>query len=102
MPTWASRYVAWMAKHMGDSAASVVGAARVGRADLPGVRVVPILGAQGGYPQSAVDQIQYLIDVWGMLAAEAVLLGAGLAAALAMEALAVLLRRRAVAAPTPA
>ena len=65
-PIWASRYVAWMAKHMGDIAATVVGASRVGRADLPGVRIVPILGAQGGYPLSAIGQLDYLINVWGM------------------------------------
>ncbi len=66
LQVWSSRYVAWMAKHMGDIASTVVGGDRVGRADLPGVRVVPILGVQGGYPSSAIGQIEYLINVWDM------------------------------------
>jgi hypothetical protein len=70
---WAGRYAAWWALHMADIAATVVGAARVGPADLPGVRVVPVLGVHGSCPSCGIAQIEWLNAAWGSPAAIATL-----------------------------
>lgn len=46
-------------------AAAVVGNAAVGRADFPGVRVVPVLGANGGYAKDGVSKLEWLEQAWG-------------------------------------
>jgi hypothetical protein len=66
---WAPRHIAYVSKHAADIAASIVGAARVGRADVPGVRVCPVVGAQGGFPGQGELLLSYLHDVWGSPAA---------------------------------
>jgi len=73
LPFWAPRHIAYISKHAADIAAGVVGAARVGRADVPGVRVVPVVGAQGGFPGQGEELLRYLLDVWGAPAAVATL-----------------------------
>ena len=69
LPFWAPRHIAYVSKRTADIAASIVGAARVGRADVPGVRVVPVVGAQGGDPAQGELLLRYLKDVWNVPAA---------------------------------
>jgi hypothetical protein len=49
VPHWLPRMYAYNTLRLAQLAAAVVGLARVGRSDTPGVRVVPVLGALGGY-----------------------------------------------------
>lgn len=63
------RMYAWHALHFAGLAAAVVGAARVGRADVPGVRVVPVLGANGGYAPDGEGKLAWLQAAYGPPAA---------------------------------
>jgi hypothetical protein len=63
------RMCAWHSLHFARLAAAVVGGARVGRADAPGVRVVPVLGANGGYAADGEAKLSWLSAAWGPPAA---------------------------------
>jgi hypothetical protein len=65
LATWGARMYAWSCLNNAKLAAGVVGKARVGRADAPGVRVVPVLGANGGYAKDGEEKLQWLFDAWG-------------------------------------
>lgn len=66
---WNPRMYAYTAFHFATLARSLFGAARVGRADVPGVRVVPVLGANGGYAADGATKLDWLNDAWGPPAA---------------------------------
>lgn len=66
---WGSRMYAYNARNIAIMAASVVGTARVGRADMPGVRVVPVLGALGSYAEDLENKASWLNAAWGSPAA---------------------------------
>ena len=72
LPYWERRYYAWSVLHFAQLASSIVGKARVGRADIPNVRVVPVLGVQGGYPTDGERMLSWLNDVYGPPAANGV------------------------------
>jgi hypothetical protein len=63
--TWGTRMYAWNCLNIAQLAAGVVGAARVGRADTPGVRVVPVLGALGNYVHDLESKVSWLWGAWG-------------------------------------
>ena len=63
------RMYAYTAFHFAALARSLFGAARVGRADSPGVRVVPVVGALGGYAADGDAKLSWLNDAWGPPAA---------------------------------
>jgi len=51
--------------HYAKLAAGIVGAARVGRADTPGVRVVPLIGALQSYALDGISKLSWLNAAWG-------------------------------------
>jgi hypothetical protein len=63
--TWGSRMYTWTAWHISEIAGKIVGPSRVGRADTPGVRVVPVLGALGNYAQDLETKASWLFNAWG-------------------------------------
>ena len=66
---WGSRMYAYSALRIATLARGVVGAARVGRADAPGVRVVPVIGALGSYAADGDNKLAWLTAAWGPPAA---------------------------------
>lgn len=62
---WGLRMYAWTCLRIAQLAGEVVGPSRVGRADTPGVRVVPVLGALGSYENDLESKISWLFDAWG-------------------------------------
>jgi len=67
--TWNSRMYSWTCLNNAKLAAAVVGKAAVGRADVLGVRVVPVLGANGGYAKDGTSKLSWLQQAWGPPAA---------------------------------
>lgn len=67
--TWGLRMFAYTGFHFATLAHSVVGAARVGRADSPGVRVVPMIGALQSYALDGESKLSWLVAAWGSPAA---------------------------------
>ena len=63
------RMYAYTALRFATLARALFGAARVGRADAPGVRVVPVVGAMGGYAADGEAKLAWLHDAWGPPAA---------------------------------
>lgn len=63
------RMYAYTALHIAALARAQFGAARVGRADAPGVRVVPVVGALGSYATDGESKLAWLYDAWGPPAA---------------------------------
>ena len=61
--TWNGRMYSWTCLNNAKLAAAVVGKSAVGRADVPGVRVVPVLGANGGYSRDGSDKLEWLEQV---------------------------------------
>ena len=70
LATWGARMYAFNCLRIAKVAGQVVGAARVGRADAPGVRVVPVLGALGSYALDLENKMAWLYDAWGAPAAQ--------------------------------
>jgi hypothetical protein len=68
--TWGSRMYTWTCLRLAELAGQVVGASRVGRADTPGVRVVPVLGALGNYAPDLEAKASWLFAAWGPPAAQ--------------------------------
>jgi len=62
---WNPRMYSWTARHIAEIATGIVGAARVGRSDNPNVRVVPVIGANGGYAPDAWAKLDWLNSAWG-------------------------------------
>jgi len=62
---WGYRMYAYTCLHFAALARSVVGAARVGRADTPGVRVVPLIGALQSYATDGDNKLAWLVAAWG-------------------------------------
>ena len=65
VPHWLPRMYTWTSLHLAQLAAAVVGRARVGRSDAPGVRVVPVIGAMGGYAADGWAKLEWLTAAWG-------------------------------------
>ena len=63
--TWGYRMYAYTCFHFASLARGVVGAARVGRADTPGVRVVPVIGALQSYALDGENKLAWLNAAWG-------------------------------------
>ena len=63
--TWGSRMYTWSALNIAEIAAKIVGSSRVGRADMPNVRVVPVLGALGNYATDLENKASWLFEAWG-------------------------------------
>lgn len=59
------RMHAYICRLFATLAAGVVGAGRVGRADQPGIRVVPLLSANGGYATDGILKLEWLSAAWG-------------------------------------
>jgi hypothetical protein len=62
---WGYRMYAYTCFHFASLARGVVGAARVGRADTPGVRVVPVVGALQSYALDGENKLSWLSAAWG-------------------------------------
>jgi len=60
-----SRMYAYTALHFASLARTLFGAARVGRADTPGVRVVPVIGALASYATDGETKLEWLNNAWG-------------------------------------
>lgn len=62
---WGYRMYAYTCFHFASLARGVVGTARVGRADTPGVRVVPVVGALQSYALDGESKLAWLNAAWG-------------------------------------
>ena len=62
---WNPRMYTMNSLRLAQAAASVVGAARVGRSDNPNVRVVPVIGALGSYANDGEAKLSWLNAAWG-------------------------------------
>ena len=60
-----SRMYAYTALHFASLARTLFGAARVGRADTPGVRVVPVIGALASCATDGETKLEWLNNAWG-------------------------------------
>ena len=69
LAAWNGRMYAWTCYHFAQLAGGVVGKDKVGRADHTGVRVVPVLGVNGGYAPDGENKLSWLYEAWGAPAA---------------------------------
>lgn len=66
---WNPRMYSYNAMRIAKIASSIVGPARVGRSDDPAVRVVPVIGANGGYVNDAWAKLDWVTSAHGPPAA---------------------------------